>query len=86
MFTHMVNVKTESHSAHGSTYELKVYQVQENGQYRIYISKSGDGVGDIYTASQEDVLDAKHSSTPDLIGELINIAKSDIDRNEFNQY
>jgi len=86
MFTHMVNVKTDTHSAHGNDYELNVFQVQETGQYRIHITKSGNAVGDIFTANQEDVLDAKHTTIPDLVGELISIAKDDIDRNEFNLY
>lgn len=86
MFMHMINVKNETHSAHGNTYELSVYQVQENGQYRIYISKSGDTVGDIFTASQEELLDATQIQKSDLIEELITIAKNDIDRNEFSQY
>lgn len=86
MFTHMINIKSESHTANGNEYELSVYQVRETGEYRIYISKSGNGVGDIFTASQEDVLDAKHTNTPDIIGGLIEIAKDDINRNEFNLY
>jgi 2-hydroxy-3-keto-5-methylthiopentenyl-1-phosphate phosphatase len=86
MFTHMLNVKNEKHQAHGNTYELSVYQVQETGQYRIYISKAGDTVGDIFTALQEDVLDVAQSKSADLIEEIISVAKSDIDRNEYNLY
>ena len=47
MFTHMRPVKKDVHSAHGNEYELQVYFVEEASEYRIYISKEDDGVGDI---------------------------------------
>lgn len=86
MFTHMTQVRREKHSAHGNEYELLVYQVQETNEYRIYVSKKGFGVGDIFTASQEVIEDAKKLSGEDVIAHLIKIAKSDIDRNEFDRY
>jgi hypothetical protein len=85
MFTHMIHIKNGKHSARNVDYELLIYQVEETGEYRIYIAKNGMGVGDIYTASDEVVKDAKHVHGEDIVEQLINIAKSDIDRNEFNQ-
>ena len=53
MFTHMVLVRKEHHTAHGDDYELLVYRVQESGECQIYVAKGGFGIGDIFTASQE---------------------------------
>jgi len=86
VFTHMVPIKKETYSVHGNKYELLIYQVVETGEYRIYVAKNGFGVGDVFTASQEIVSDAKKASGRDLVEGLISIAKSDIDRNEFGFY
>ena len=86
MFTHMIHVQNEKYSAHGNEYELIVYQVEETGEYRIYIAKNDMGVGDIFTASDEVVNDAKQVQGINIVEELIKVAKDDIDRNEFNQY
>lgn len=67
-------------------YELLVYQVAETNEYRIYVSREGFGVGDIYTSSQNVVAAAKHLSGEDLIAKLIAVAKDDIDRNDFGTY
>ncbi len=85
MFTHMIPIKNERHIARGKDYELLVYQVQESGEYRIYIAKSGFGVGDVFTATQEIALDARNSGL-DIVEGLLSTAKCDIDRNEFGLY
>ena len=86
MFTHMVSIKKETHQAHGANYELLVYQVQETGEYRIYVAKGGFGIGDIFTASQEVVRDSKVMAGTDVVTNLLATAKDDIDRNEFGHY
>lgn len=83
MFTRMVLRKKETHNAHGTTYELLVYQVQETGEFRIYVAKDGFGVGDIFTSSQEVVQDAAGA---DIIEALLATARDDINRNEFGLY
>jgi hypothetical protein len=86
MFTHMVSVKKVSHNTRSTDYELLVYKVEESGEYRIYVAKGGFGVGDIFTASQEVVLDAKSTAGIDIVEELISTAIDDINRNEFGLY
>jgi len=86
MFTHMVQVKKLIHKARNTDYELIVYQVEETGEYRIYVAKGGFGVGDIFTASQEVVQDAKTTAGIDIVEELISTAINDINRNEFGLY
>ncbi len=86
MFTHMVPVKKTSHNARNVDYELLVYQVEETGEYRIYVAKGGFGVGDIFTASQEVVQDAKSTAGIDVVENLISTAIDDINRNEFGLY
>lgn len=86
MFTHMVSVRKETHQAHNASYELLVYQVEETGEYRIYIAKNGFGVGDMFTSSQDDVKDAKATAGIDIVQLLIETAKDDINRNEFGLY
>ena len=86
MFTHMVAVKNLIHKARNTDYEILVYQVEETGEYRIYVAKGGFGVGDIFTASQEVVNDAKNTAGIDIVEGLIASAKDDIDRNEFGLY
>lgn len=86
MFTHMVPVKKLSHTARNTDYELLVYRVQETGEYRIYVAKGGFGVGDIFSASQDDVLDAKSSAGMDIVESLIATAIDDVNRNEFGLY
>lgn len=86
MFTHMQQVRKENHHAHGTDYELLIFRVQETGEYRIYVAKGGFGVGDIFTASQDVVGDAKLQDGTDVVEELIEIAKDDINRNEFYLY
>jgi hypothetical protein len=86
MFLHMTPVKTAKHTARDTEYELLVYQAQETGEYHIYIAKGDFGVGDVFTASQEVVSDAASTSGMDVVEELISIAISDIDKNEFGYY
>ena len=86
MFIRMVPVKTLNHQARGADYELLVYQVVETGEYRIYIAKGGVGVGELFAADENVIADAKATGGPDVLEELVRIAKSDIDCNEFNQY
>jgi hypothetical protein len=86
MFTHMVPVKRLIHNARNTDYELLVYQVEETGEYRIFVAKGGFGVGDIFTASQQVVLDAKTSAGINIVEALISNAISDINRNAFDLY
>ncbi len=86
MFTHMILIKKISHKARNTDYELLVYQIEETGEYRIYVAKGGFGVGDIFTASQEVVRDAKHTAGIDIVEGLISTAIDDISRNEFGLY
>ena len=86
MFTHMVPVKTQIHRVRNTDYELSVYQVEETGEYRIYVAKGNVGVGDVFIASQEVGLDAKSTAGIDIVEELITTAISDIDRNEYSHY
>lgn len=86
MFTHMVPVKKVSHNARSTEYELLVYQVEETDEYRIYVAKGGFGVGDIFTASQQVVHDAKSTAGIDIVEGLISTAIDDINRNEFGLY
>jgi hypothetical protein len=82
----MVPVKKVSHNVRNTDYELLVYQVEETGEYRIYVAKEGFGVGDIFTASQEVVQDAKTAEGIDIVEGLISTAIDDINRNEFGLY
>lgn len=86
MFTYMRQVRKENHRAHGTDYELQIFRVQEVGEYRIYVAKGGFGVGDVFTASQDVVGDAKLQDGTDVVENLIEIAKDDINRNEFGLY
>ena len=86
MFTRMRFVRKENHNARNTDYELLVYQVEETGEYRIYIAKEGFGIGDIFSASQETVHDALSTSGDDIVEGLISIAIDDINRNEFGLY
>jgi hypothetical protein len=86
MFKHSIPVTKENFEANGNQYELAVYQVQETGDYDLYISKDGNGVGNKFSASEEIVSDAMADQGKDIVQELIKIAKKDIERNEFNQY
>jgi hypothetical protein len=82
----MEQVRKETHRARNTDYELMVFRVQETGEYRIYVAKGDFGVGDIFTASQEVVGDAKLQNGTDVVEQLIEIAKDDINRNEFDLY
>lgn len=86
MFTHMKLEKQLHHKAGDTDFELLVYQVEETGEYRIYVAKGGFGVGDIFTASQEVVQDAKIMAGSDIIEGLISTAIDDINRNESGRY
>ncbi|MCG5537374.1 hypothetical protein [Halorhodospira sp. 9622] len=86
MFTHMEQVRKETYRARDTDYELMVFRVQETGEYRIYIAKGGLRIGDIFTANQEVVGDAKLQDGTDVVEQLIGIAKDDINRNEFDLY
>jgi hypothetical protein len=86
MFTQMSFIKKITHTARDTNYELNVYQVQETGEYSIYISKDGFGVGNIFVVSQEVAQDAVHTNNTDVVAILIENAISDIDRNAFNFY
>jgi NAD(P)H-flavin reductase len=86
MFTHMRFEKMDVHSAHGNKYELQVYLVEEISEYRIYISKENDRVGDVFSAKYEVVKDARNTNSLNNIDVLIEVAKNDINRNEFGIY
>lgn len=85
-FTQMNPVKKLTHCVRNTDYELLIFRVVETGEYRIYIAKGQFGVGELYLADAHVVADAKLSGGPDILEELIKIARSDIDRNEFGQY
>jgi hypothetical protein len=76
MFTHMRSEKMDVHSAHGNKYKLQVYLVEETSEYRIYISKENDGVGDVFSAKYEVVKDAKNTNSFNNIDDLIEVAKT----------
>ena len=86
MFTHMVPVKKVVHNARNCEYEILVYKIEESDEYRIYVAKGGFGVGDIFTASYDDVHGAKSDTGIDIIEDLISTAVDDINRNEFGLY
>jgi pyridoxal/pyridoxine/pyridoxamine kinase len=86
MFTHMRFEKMDVHSAHGNKYKLQVYLVEETSEYRIYISKENDGVGDIFSAKYEAALSAKKTNSLNIIDVLIEVSKDDINRNELGIY
>lgn len=86
MFTHMIPVKKLIHEARETDYEILVYQVEKTGEYRIYVAKGGFGVGDIFTASQEVVRDAKTTAGIDIVEKLVSTAINNIDSNEFDLY
>jgi hypothetical protein len=79
-------VRKVSHAARGTDYELHVYQVQETSEYRIYVVKGDFGVGDIFTASQDVVHDAKVTAGLDIVDALVSAAIDGINRNEFGLY
>ena len=85
MFIHMNLVRTESHTARSAEYELAVYQVVENGEYRVYISKAGNGLGLVAFASSEVVSDGRTVGV-DIVEALVQAAKNEIDRNEWGKY
>ncbi len=86
MFTHLIHLKTEKYTTNSKDYELNVHKVAETGEHRIYVSHSGDSVGDIFTASSETISDFQQAEKNDLVETLISIAKRDIDRDEFDLY
>lgn len=85
MFTHMDPVRTEVHAAHDAKYELAVYRVIETGEYRVYISKSGQGLGLLASASAEVVSDGRTVGV-DIVDVLVQSARDEIDRNEWGKY
>jgi hypothetical protein len=86
MFTHMELAKTVTHRARDNDYELSVYRVLETGEHRIFISKGGIGFDALFTATQDDIQDARTGSGLDIVEGLIAAAIDDIDRNEFGVY
>ena len=86
MFIHMVFIRKETHKARGKDYELFVYQVRETGEYRVYVAEGGLGLGDIYVVARDVADDAKREKGVDLVMELLQIARDDIDRNAFDQF
>lgn len=86
MFTHMIPLKKITHNAHGAIYELHVFQVVEEAQYRIFVSKGALGLGPIYEVSQDVVVAARATTGVDMVDELLESIKGDIDRNEFGDF
>jgi hypothetical protein len=82
----MLPVKKVRHNVRDTDYELLVYKVKKTGEYKIYVAKEGFGVGDIFTATQEVVQDAKKTQGVDIVEGLISTAIDDINRNEFGLY
>jgi len=85
MFTHMDPIRTEVHATHQAKYELAVYRVVETGEYRVYISKGGQGFGLLASASAEVVSDGRASGV-DIVETLVQAARNEIDRNEWGKY
>lgn len=86
MFRNSAKVASEAYEINGKKYELTVYQVQETGDYDLYVSRNGEGVGNKFSASCEIASDLKIVQGKDAIQTLITIAKDDIKRNEYNEY
>jgi len=86
MFTHMEFIRKDSCTVREQLYDLLVYRIHGNGEYRVFITKNGFGLGDIFTASEQVVSDAKRYGGMDIISELLVTAKDDIVRNEFGCY
>lgn len=86
VFLQMRHVKTEEFRARNSQYELIVYRVLAPDEHRIYVTKGGMGVGDIFFASDDVVQDAKANANLNIVDALIAAAKDDIERNEFGLY
>lgn len=85
MFTHMDFVRTEVHVAHQTKYELAVYRVVQTGEYRVYISKVGQGLGLLASASAEVVSDGRAGGV-DIVEVLVQAARDEIDRNDCGKY
>lgn len=85
MFAHMDSVRTEVHAAYQAKYELTVYRVVETGEYRVYISKGGQGLGLLASASVEIVSDGREGGM-DIVEALVQAARDEIDRNEWGKY
>ncbi len=86
MFTDMRPVRKLDHKVRNTNYELFVYQIEQTSECRVFVSKGGDGVGDVFTAYPEIYRDAKSSAGIGLVEELISAAIEDINRNEFGLY
>lgn len=86
MFLNMSPIRSEIFSANGSEYELLLFRVEETGDYRLFVSKGGFGVGPSFTAKDEVVNDARMQSALDIADVLMSQAKDDIARNEFSEY
>ena len=85
MFTHMNSVRMEVHEAHQTKYELAVYRIIETGEHCVYISKSGQGLSLLASASAEAVSDGRASGV-DIVEVLVQAARDEIDRNEWGKY
>ncbi|MGH8196225.1 MAG: hypothetical protein ACREQ8_17785 [Woeseiaceae bacterium] len=70
---------------HGNRYELQVYRVLETGEHRVYISKCGEGLEMLAFASAEVITDGKAFGA-DVLEILLQTARDEIDRNEWQKY
>jgi len=85
MFTHMELVHKEWHQACENAYELEIYKMIETGEYRIFISKNGEGLEMLASANGQTVSDGKATGT-DVVEILIQAARDEIDTNEWGRY
>ena len=86
MFFGMKPVRTERFSANEREYELHLVQVDSTGQYRLFVSSGGFGVGHTFIADDDVVRDAVATGGPNVIESLFSQARDDITRNEFGTY
>jgi len=86
MFLSMTPVRSEKFTVNGTDYDLMLFLVRESGDYRLFVSKGGFGVGPSFTAKDDVVRDAMAFGGLKIVDTLIRQAKDDISRNEFGEY
>ncbi len=86
MFTHSTVVSRETYTSRGFDFDVIVLQAFETGDYQVVIVKNSFEVGDNFGVSRTVALDRSSEFGVDSVDELIQIAKDDIDRNEFDKY
>jgi len=83
----LVAKRTLTHNARNTDYDIFIYQNNnEDGEYQIFVAKGGIGTGDMFLVSQEIIHDAKMLNGLNIIDDLVQTVKNDIDNNNFNKY